>query len=118
MYLSTQEFLVYSCSFAEYIDRQRSLLLRSGWWILRCQLRSNGGTVHISKFSVKKSFLVLGGVSDGGFVPASLLFSAACLNTTVKHAVFAVFTLGRGRSGLGRAKFTSSGLQAGICREI
>lgn len=74
--------------------------------------------VHVSKFTVKMFFPMLGKVSDGGFLPASLLFSAACLNTTVKHAVFALFTLERSQVGFRKGKITSSGLQAGIRREI
>lgn len=93
----------------------------SGCWILKCQFRSNMNlccAVHISKFTAKKSFPMLGKVSDWGFLPASLLFTAACLNTTVKQAVFALFTLERSQVRFRKGKITSSGLEAGVHRKI
>lgn len=121
MNLRTQEFSVSLQLCKINAGRRRGLLPLSGCWVLRCQYRSNVNfrcAVHISKFTAKKSFPMLRKVSDWDFLPASLLFSAACLNTTVKHAVFALFTLERSQVRLRKGKITSSGLQAGIRREI
>lgn len=53
----------------------------------------------------EESFPVWRKVSDSGFLPATLLFVTVYLNTPVKQAVFALFTLERGvRSGLERVK--------------
>lgn len=57
-------------------------------------------------------------VSDSGFLPATLLFGAVCLNTPVKQAVFALFTLERSQVRFRKGKITSSGLQADIHREM
>lgn len=66
----------------------------------------------------EESFPVWRKVSDSGFLPATLLFGAVYLNTPVKQAVFALFTLERSQVGFRKGKITSSGLQADIRGEM
>lgn len=111
----------YPCSFEKHTGRQRRLLLLFGCGILGCQFRSILKlccAVHVSKFTVRS----LSPCGERCQTQVSYLlpcfFGAVYLNTPVKQAVFALFTLERSQVGFRKGKIISSGLQADICREM